>query len=314
MLKNQALSGRSNRHLSAFADDLEDQRFLDSIFLNKAVAKDVLIEHLKSRQPGRLPESEAKNLLSLIGVFDQEVDFELILLFFASLGFPNKGFIPRSKYAFLSTVLNTRSKILGLTGFLSRALEKEIHMSAHGIFKSYLKGSERAVFRLVHKINSELENYDYKLIPFYGTLLGIVRDGEFMAHDDDLDFLILPLGNHRSDWKDNMLVLEQIFNVKKYEITNKLDGHMHVRFDPQCHQFDIFVAGRADNRFRVKSYSAKAGYFSIEQGDLSNLRLLELEDFSAYVPVKSEDLLQEIYGANWRTKDMFFGWPWPLDD
>jgi hypothetical protein len=86
MLKNQALSGRSNRHLSAFADDLEDQRFLDSIFLNKAVAKDVLIEHLKSRQPGRLPESEAKNLLSLIGVFDQEVDFELILLFVS--GFP----------------------------------------------------------------------------------------------------------------------------------------------------------------------------------------------------------------------------------
>ncbi len=124
----------------------------------------------------------------------------------------------------------------------------------------------------------------------YGTLLGAIRENNFIAHDEDIDVFVFD--------EDRNKVLDSLFELKKrglvvgrYEKDQNPDLISFVRDDEYI---DIYFFKK--NIFGNRTAN---GAF-IEAKYLENLKKIEFlgENFS--VPERSEELLEKLYGKDWR--------------
>lgn len=117
------------------------------------------------------------------------------------------------------------------TSFVKNILEgrnKKIEEQRRVIFKKYS-------LEALEEINSALKENNVKFWLDYGTLLGAIRDNDFIAHDLDLDFGVF--------YDDNIVnIIEETFKEKGIE---------------KCREFTL------DNRIVEQTYSYKGLCFDI---------------------------------------------------
>jgi SAM-dependent methyltransferase len=166
-------------------------------------------------------------------------------------------------------------------------------------------GWQSAMFELYAELRRELsEELGLELFPFYGTMLGAVRDQDFISHDNDFDTVYISRHSHpdavRAEFRDlcNFLI------DRSYSLRVK-KSHTWVRVPGTPHKLDIFFAWfDPDGLFQV-SYGHH-GAAVPRSDDFFRFRTERLGSQQIPVPANAEEILGQLYGTGWRKPDPGF--------
>ena len=152
---------------------------------------------------------------------------------------------------------------------------------------------------------------NYNFVPCYGTLLGFVRDGDYIGHDDDVDATVILDVKTRDDvipaYGDLARFLESV-GCKLYPL---FFGQILVEYEGLF--FDIFISWFDENSdFSLFEYAYKVA----KKEDFFPLQPITIRGRSIKIPKNPEILLQALYGEGWETPDPTFRYEisWDIRD
>ena len=141
-----------------------------------------------------------------------------------------------------------------------------------------------------------LQHFD--LIPFYGTLLGIIREGNFINGDDDVDML--------APKEQRDAILRRIAQAPELEITNSSPDILQLDYNG-VGPFDIYFYETRGSDILLKW----DGNLLYSIADIFPLKPMEFHGYVISMPRNPTALLEQTYGTNWRipqTKDEYSWW------
>ncbi|MEZ4856881.1 MAG: LicD family protein [Gelidibacter sp.] len=132
-----------------------------------------------------------------------------------------------------------------------------------------------------------IDSHQIKFGLIYGTLLGAIRENNFIEHDEDIDLFVL-----EEDKEDLLSILKEIIDLG-FEVV-RYDGKLLsiIRHD----EYIDFYFFRKTNFFYRKcevGLVAKAKYLEKTKDYLFLGELFQ-------VPIETEKFLIDLYGKNWR--------------
>ncbi len=155
------------------------------------------------------------------------------------------------------------------------------------------------------------ERMDIDLFVTGGTLLGPVRDGKIMHHDDDADLAYLSSHGNPADVVLESFEMEHVLDLAGYEMVRHSSGHLQVMFPGQSLADDYYVD--------IFSYFVCNGWFygtfhARERADavtILPLTTVQVNGRALPAPADPGQLLSAIYGPGWRTPDPAFSFVTP---
>ena len=161
---------------------------------------------------------------------------------------------------------------------------------------------EDRIFRALEESNRIFEaQFSKRLFICYGTLLGCIRNNDFIPHDDDVDVCFL------ADEQGLEAAVEELRHVVRTlaELGHKVqyDSSAQFHWSLEGTTLDVFMAWM--ERDRLYMYNA-GGTFSQDQ--IYPLVEHEFKGRQVLIPNDSEALLEMIYGPQWRIPDPSFQW------
>ena len=154
----------------------------------------------------------------------------------------------------------------------------------------------RRAFNAFAKIRQAMKaEFGYELFVFYGTLLGCIREGDFISHDNDIDFAYISRHHTRdavvSEFQQMCAFLIDLgyqgvlyrhgFGIKS---PTALDIY-YTWFDPHGHF-------QASFGYHGDTVPFDAAFHEFEERSLGR--------FKVQVPKSSEKILTQLYGPTWR--------------
>ncbi|XCP84203.1 LicD family protein [Roseburia hominis] len=208
-----------------------------------------------------------------------------------------------------------QTKLRPMLGSIGRERFPKLYKMYEKLFWSIvIRIKNRALHKSGYECLREVEKVlnDAKISYFitYGTLLGIIREGKFIAHDNDIDISVLDINDF--SWSNLEKVLKTIGLVKKHQFI--LDGEITEQTYKKGNlSIDFFMSkienGNSITYFYLRdenhSYKTK-NEFLVRQGITSPIVKTKLYKCKAgifRVPSNAEGFLEEVYGANWRVPD-----------
>ena len=139
----------------------------------------------------------------------------------------------------------------------------------------------------------------------YGNLLGAVRDGRLIGHDNDADIAFLARSTHPVDVIMESMAIEREFLAAGWD-TYRMSGADFKLFATLPDGFrvgiDVFTAFYLDGQLHVMPYVVAP----IRPDELLPLSTVTLEGHKLAAPADPEALLEATYGADWREPDPAF--------
>ena len=139
----------------------------------------------------------------------------------------------------------------------------------------------------------------------YGTLLGAVRDGKLIGHDDDVDVAYLSSHEHPADVSRESFELQRFFARKGWEVKRFSNGFLQVVFpgsDGRRRHVDVFTCFHVLDRF----YEAFAVGADLPRSAIVPIGQVTLHGRQLPAPADPEALLEATYGPKWRVPDPSF--------
>ena len=160
------------------------------------------------------------------------------------------------------------------------------------------------VYRTIHDITARLQGLGWPSFVNSGTLLGLVREGRLLAHDDDIDLaVVLPVSS----------VLE--VKAQRQAFTRMMSETGLAVSERQAHwkvmrlgvPFDLFPAW-SDVQGRLHIYPYCPG--AVRTADMLPTVATTFEGVPLSMPRQAEQLLEVNYGPGWKQPDPTFHFDW----
>lgn len=151
------------------------------------------------------------------------------------------------------------------------------------------------------------EQFGYDLVIVYGTLLGAIRGGEVIAHDDDFDTAYVSRHRHGEETADEAVDVALAL-IDAGLIVDAKDRVLHIH-DPEDpdYRIDIFHTF-ADEHDQMRFPWGIAGRGALPRSAMTAVRELDFEGSTVLAPVEAERVLAHLYGEDWREPKA--GWSW----
>lgn len=147
----------------------------------------------------------------------------------------------------------------------------------------------------------------YDTFVFYGTLLGQVRDKDFIGHDDDFDAAYLSVHT------DGPSAAREICNIgfkligRGFNVHGKASTlHIYDPADPNV-KIDLFHTYFDSNDHLALPFG-RAGDGEFKKTDWHGVTNGDLGEHSVLVPVNAEPIVAHLYGENWKIPQAGFSW------
>lgn len=139
-----------------------------------------------------------------------------------------------------------------------------------------------------------------------GSLLGLVRDGGFIEHDDDVDIGIILQGRTLPDVVREWLNIHDSLIDENRADAKKIRAHRILKLENDLGlNFDLFPAWfDEDDAFSVYPHSWK----NLTRADVYPLQ--KDENLGIFMPANPEKMLESNYGQKWREPDPLFRFNW----
>jgi len=186
----------------------------------------------------------------------------------------------------------------------------EIAYGAHSFTKTFglLSETEKhfKIGEFAGLLNFFNKTLGIKAFASSGSLLGIVRDGGLIAHDDDFDLCYLS-----NETEEHGILSERTLFIERlteagYEVRKGSDcGHLWC-ISPKGIWLDIFTGWIQDDRCIMHPLE-KTG---VVQSEVIPLRKSNVFGHDVYVPNSPDSLLVLNYGSDWSTPSPFWKFDW----
>ena len=156
-----------------------------------------------------------------------------------------------------------------------------------------MRKSRATLERIFDTIIKYLLKYNIECILFYGTLLGYLRDGNFIEGDDDIDFIM-----SRSQLPLLLKVVSENPDVLRYGIKNNDIVQVYVKYEGPV-DFYLYDLIRTDDEEYI--LIRWIGNLLFEKKDVFPLKNIEFRGVTVGIPNNAEKITEEVYGKNWMT-------------
>jgi hypothetical protein len=201
------------------------------------------------------------------------------------------------------TVLAQRYGLTLLDALMARVNQlwlapRQLEFTRHGLQRTFRFWSQQEKQRAMAITTEALQRWHAAGIPCFhtfGTLLGLVREGNLLNHDDDIDAVaVVPVAADETP-EQALAALEQRLNALGHRTAGAYRFHRHV--EHRGFWFDLFVATTGGEA--VTFWGTKIWTTTLEQ--LLPVQSADLEGLSCVLPRDAEHVVEGIYGSGWRT-------------
>jgi hypothetical protein len=217
-----------------------------------------------------------------------------------------------------SHVLGSRTALDRLADEVNRAGEllgsPTAVVTRHGIRDlGVLRRDRDAHLDLMERAAAVLRECGHDMLLSNGTLLGAVREGDFLAYDDDIDVMVPVDAAGPLSGEPELQQLQDELATKGWSVflpnahTNfhLVDRQTRMRIDV----FPMFVDGETTtmtlNGMRMRAIPTRT---------VLPTSTIGLHGHTFHGPADPAAYLTEMYGSTWNVPDPYHDWPWPLDD
>ena len=141
------------------------------------------------------------------------------------------------------------------------------------------------LYRFAYNI---MKKYNLDFIPFYGTLLGIIRENDFIDDDDDIDILV-----HFDDYKKILKMIKEE-KLKTGRINEKIIQLYH---PSGIGPIDIYFYHKFGKDILIKW----DGNLLYSQKYIFPLKNIKFKNEHIKIPFDSNEILKQTYGKNYLT-------------
>ncbi len=139
----------------------------------------------------------------------------------------------------------------------------------------------------------------------YGSLLGLVRDGQFIAHDDDFDSGFVVEAETPEEAAAKLHEVMDHLRAAGHTVTgNGRWGNFNLCF-PDLPSVDMFLMYYRPKTGELCSYNL-AHKCSLDM--MLPLKAAKFSDVDVLIPQDAEAMLAATYGDGWATPDPYFQW------
>ena len=167
-------------------------------------------------------------------------------------------------------------------------------------------------FRILGELNEIFKRNHVEYYLAFGTLLGMIREGGFIAHDDDMDLLV-----NAKDMKDAEKVVEMMLESGfKFKHVLVASGKiMFYTFEKYGVSVDFWCFYRLDDNSGFYFYLSytnlnvnyeqanQCSWYRIKQPNISLGKQIEKGGAQFMIPDNAIEMLEAFYGKSWKTPD-----------